>query len=110
MARVGLFFWGLMALVSGVWLMSDTLWVSPFAYFPFRKVFVQYSGILAVVMMAVALVLALRLRVLERWVGGLDKVYRLHKWLGIGSLVLATLHWWRSEERRVGKECRCRWG
>ncbi len=45
-------------------------------------------------MMAVALVLALRLRILERWVGGLDKVYRLHKWLGIGSLVLATLHWW----------------
>src|SRR5690554_7993764 len=45
-------------------------------------------------MMAAALVLALRLRVLERWVGGLDKVYRLHKWLGIGSLVLATLYWW----------------
>lgn len=94
MARVPLFFWGLTALVSVLWFVSDSLWVSPFAYFPFRSVFVQFSGILAVVMMAVALVLALRLRSLERWVGGLDKVYRLHKWLGIGSLVLATLHWW----------------
>ena len=94
MARVPLFFWGLTALVGVLWFVSDSLWVSPFAYFPFRSVFVQFSGILAVVMMAVALVLALRLRSLERWVGGLDKVYRLHKWLGIGSLVLATLHWW----------------
>lgn len=94
MSRIPLFFWGLVAVVSGVWFAADSFWVSPFAYFPFRSVFVQYSGILAVFMMAVALVLALRLRVLERWVGGLDKVYRLHKWLGIGSLVLATLHWW----------------
>ncbi|WP_022962858.1 ferredoxin reductase family protein [Halopseudomonas pelagia] len=94
MARISVFFWGWIALVSGVWLMSDSLWVSPFAYFPFRKVFVQYSGLLAVCMMAAALVLALRLRLLERWLGGLDKVYRLHKWLGIAALVLATLHWW----------------
>ena len=93
MARVPLFFWGLTALVSVLWFVSDSLWVSPFAYFPFRSVFVQFSGILAIVMMAVALVLALRLRSLERWVGGLDKVYRLHKWLGIGGLAFAIIHW-----------------
>lgn len=94
MTRILVFFWGLIGLVTGFWLLSDTLWVSTFAYFPFRHVFVQYSGLLAVFMMSAALVLALRLRTLERWLGGLDKVYRLHKWLGIGALVLATLHWW----------------
>ncbi|MDY6842085.1 MAG: ferric reductase-like transmembrane domain-containing protein [Pseudomonadota bacterium] len=94
MSRISLFFWGLVAFVSGAWLAADSLWVSPFDYFSFRAVFIQYSGILVVAMMAVALVLALRLRVLEPWLGGLDKVYRLHKWLGIAALVLATLHWW----------------
>src|SRR5690554_1081345 len=73
MSRIPLFFWGLVAVVSVVWFAADSLWVSPFAYFPFRSVFVQYSGILALVMMAVALLLALRLRALERWVGGLTR-------------------------------------
>ncbi|WP_228152785.1 hypothetical protein [Marinobacter guineae] len=73
MSRISLFFWGLIAFISGAWLAADSLWVGPFGYFSFRAVFVQYSGILAVVMMAVAvaLVLALRLRVLEPWLGGL---------------------------------------
>lgn len=37
--------------------------------------------------------LALRPAWPERWMGGLDKKYRLHKWLGIGVLVLAVVHW-----------------
>lgn len=94
MARISMSFWGVVGLVTGFWLMSDSLWISPFDYFSFRHVFVQYSGLLAIFMMSAALILALRLRTVERWLGGLDKAYRLHKWLGIGSLVLATLHWW----------------
>ena len=35
--------------------------------------------------------------------------YRLqHEWI-IGEHVKETTHQWRSEERRVGKECRSRW-
>ncbi len=30
---------------------------------------------------------------LEPRVGGLDKSYRLHKWLGIAALVMAIAHW-----------------
>ncbi len=30
---------------------------------------------------------------LERHLDGLDKMYRLHKWLGIGALVVGTVHW-----------------
>jgi len=29
----------------------------------------------------------------EPWSGGLDKMYRLHKWLGVSALVLAMGHW-----------------
>ncbi|MGM0583558.1 MAG: ferric reductase-like transmembrane domain-containing protein [Pseudomonadota bacterium] len=43
--------------------------------------------------MSLAVILSLRPRWPERWLGGLDKVYRLHKWLGIGGLVLAISHW-----------------
>lgn len=54
---------------------------------------VQLSGILAIGCMSLAMILALRPRWPERWLGGLDKMYRLHKWLGIGGLVLAIAHW-----------------
>lgn len=39
------------------------------------------------------MILSLRPRWLEPLLGGLDKTYRLHKWLGIGALGLAVFHW-----------------
>src|SRR3546814_11511077 len=39
------------------------------------------------------MVLALRPRCTEHWLGGLDKMYRIHKWLGIAALVTAIVHW-----------------
>jgi predicted ferric reductase len=53
----------------------------------------QLSGILAIGCMSVAVILALRPRWPESWLGGLDKMYRLHKWLGITALVVAIVHW-----------------
>ena len=49
------------------------------------------GGIIAVVAMSIAILLALRPRWPEQWLGGLDKMYRLHKWLGITAL--ATQLW-----------------
>ncbi|WP_375741610.1 ferric reductase-like transmembrane domain-containing protein [Pseudomonas boanensis] len=43
--------------------------------------------------MSIAVVLAARPRLIEPWLGGLDKMYRLHKWLGITALVFGTIHW-----------------
>ncbi|MBN9060435.1 MAG: ferric reductase-like transmembrane domain-containing protein, partial [Rhizobiales bacterium] len=57
----------------------------------------QLTGVVAIVFMSVAMLLALRPRALEGWFGGLDKMYRLHKWLGIGALVLSILHWMWSQ-------------
>ncbi|MBN9549638.1 MAG: ferric reductase-like transmembrane domain-containing protein, partial [Alphaproteobacteria bacterium] len=54
---------------------------------------IQYSGVIAMGVMSVAMILALRPRWPERWFGGLDKMYRLHKWLGITALVVAVVHW-----------------
>lgn len=41
------------------------------------------SGLLAIAMMSLAMVLATRPVWLEGAVGGMDRVYRLHKWSGI---------------------------
>lgn len=49
-------------------------------------------GAAAVVAMSEALILAARPTVLEPMLGGLDRMYRLHKWLGISALVLMILH------------------
>jgi len=43
--------------------------------------------------MSLAMILAIRPVRLEPWLGGLDKSYRLHKWLGITALAAGTVHW-----------------
>ena len=94
MKRVNSVFWLLLLLLSALWLAADTLVPDPFTYFSFRGVFVQYTGIVGIGMMSVAMLLATRPRWMELPLNGLDKMYRLHKWLGIGGLVLSIVHWW----------------
>ena len=94
MTPIRCFFIGLLLVMTVLWLLADTLLPEPFTYFSFRHVFIQYSGVLAMAVMSVAMVLALRPKWLEARLDGLDKMYRLHKWLGITALVTATLHWW----------------
>ncbi|MFM2486220.1 ferric reductase-like transmembrane domain-containing protein [Celerinatantimonas yamalensis] len=52
----------------------------------------QSSGVIALALMMLTVVLALRLDWFERRIG-LDKLYRLHKWVGIYAAVFALLHW-----------------
>ncbi|SEF83511.1 ferredoxin reductase family protein [Marinobacterium lutimaris] len=94
MKNVQRVFWLVLLGLSGVWLLADTLSPYPFTYFSFRTVFVQYTGVVGMGMMSLAMMLALRPKWVEPPLDGLDKMYRLHKWLGIGGLVFSTLHWW----------------
>ena len=93
MRHLKIAFWGTLATLSGLWLIADPLALRPAGFFPFRGSMVQFSGVLAMGCMSLAMILALRPRWPERWLGGLDKMYRLHKWLGIGGLVLGVAHW-----------------
>lgn len=86
-------FWGGVIALSILWLAADPGVFGATGIFGWRSFLVQYSGVLAIGCMSIAMVLALRPRWPERWFGGLDKMYRLHKWLGIGGLVLAISHW-----------------
>ena len=93
MKRITWVFWGFLALLTGLWFMADTLLPAQRGYFDFRTVWVQYTGVIAMGAMSLAMVLAVRPVWLESHLDGLDKMYRLHKWLGIGALVVGTVHW-----------------
>lgn len=62
-------------------------------FFAWRKLLLQYSGILAMAAMSISMLLAMRLTWIENRLNGLDKAYRLHKWLGVTALVFIVSHW-----------------
>lgn len=94
MKRIKIFYLAILLVLVGLWLAADTLVPTPFTYFSFRAAFIQFSGVLGIGAMSIAMMLALRPKWLEPRLNGLDKIYRLHKWLGISALVVSILHWW----------------
>lgn len=86
-------FWIFLAALTALWCVSEPRVFATANFLAFRSVMVQYTGILTIGCMSVAMMLALRPRWIEPWFGGLDKMYRLHKWLGIGALAVAATHW-----------------
>jgi len=93
MRRVKVVFWGVLVLIAILWLATDPSALQVSSFFSLRGSMVQLSGLLGMTCMSIAMILALRPRWPERWIGGLDKMYGLHKWLGIGGLVVAIIHW-----------------
>ncbi|HNQ76854.1 MAG TPA: ferric reductase-like transmembrane domain-containing protein, partial [Pseudothauera hydrothermalis] len=61
------------------------------------------SGLLSIGLMSLAMVLATRPVWLERPFGGMDRVYRAHKWAGILAGGFAALHWLVKESGGVIK-------
>ncbi|MFV0681407.1 ferric reductase-like transmembrane domain-containing protein [Ottowia sp.] len=97
MRPIKLALWLGLLLPAGLWLLSNSLWPEAWSYFALRAVAVQFTGVVLITAMSLAIVLALRPRWLERHLDGLDKMYRLHKWLGISALVVGVVHWWLAQ-------------
>lgn len=93
MNNIKIALWALLAGLTLLWALADSFLPSPLTYFSLRSVMVQYTGIIAMAAMSVAIILAVRPRRVEPLLGGLDKMYRLHKWLGITALVFGSVHW-----------------
>lgn len=51
------------------------------------------TGLYSIALMSLAMMLATRPVWLERPLGGMDRVYRLHKWSGILAVGFAAAHW-----------------
>jgi len=101
--------------VLGIWLLGITLaWmavapadlgVSPLVdaqgvalgWWQLRQHAMYLSGLWSISLMALVMLLALRLPLLDRVMGGMDQVYRLHKWTGIAAALTAIAHWGAKE-------------
>ena len=99
----------------GIWLLGITLaWmavapadlgVSPLVnaqgaalgWWQLRQHAIYLSGLWSIGLMALVMLLALRLPLFDRVLGGMDQVYRLHKWAGIAAALTAIVHWGAKE-------------
>lgn len=93
MKHIKLSFWGFLIVLTGLWLLADPLPRVPYQFYPMRLSLINYTGLIAIGVMSVAMMMAIRPVILEPYLGGLDKMYRLHKWLGITGLVFSIAHW-----------------
>ena len=84
---------GVLLAVLALWLATAPFGGLGLSVYALRAPTLQGTGMLAMAAMSVAMVLATRPVFFEPWLGGLDKMYRLHKWLGISALVFAVSHW-----------------
>lgn len=83
------------ALFSALWALDafmhpiaggDLLW-------QWRNYLLYYTGVVSFALMGFVMLLATRPVWAERWVGGMDQVYQLHKWAGIWAVLFAVSHW-----------------
>ncbi|MBV6271909.1 ferric reductase-like transmembrane domain-containing protein [Alcaligenaceae bacterium CGII-47] len=80
------FIWGWHALYSNALPPGDTLWL-------IRQEGLYLTGLLSISLMSLVMLLATRPAWLETPLGGMDRVYRLHKWAGILAIGFAAMHW-----------------
>lgn len=92
MTRLKIAFIGIFVFLSAMWLLSLSA-EAVAGFWPTRNTLVYYTGVLAIGFMSVAVILAARPVQIEGALGGLDKFYRLHKWLGIAATLLGVVHW-----------------
>lgn len=78
--------WALNLLVTGGGSGGSLPWV-------IRQEALYISGLLSIALMSLAMFLSTRPAWLERPLGGMDRIYRAHKWAGILAVGFAALHW-----------------
>lgn len=93
MKQIKFALWGFLFAMSGLWIIAEHV-PEQLHYFSIRGLANQYSGTIAMGSMSLCMLLAIRPKWLENPLKGLDKGYRLHKWLGITALVATLTHFW----------------
>jgi predicted ferric reductase len=79
--------------LAGLWLLSLDPGALSQGFWATRTTLVDGTGVMAFGLMSIGVILAARPVWFETPLGGLDKFYRLHKWLGIAALGFAIAHW-----------------
>jgi predicted ferric reductase len=78
--------WGMDVLATGGSSGGSLPWV-------IRQEALYLSGLLSIALMSLAMFLSTRPAWLETPLGGMDRVYRTHKWAGILAVSFAVVHW-----------------
>ncbi len=91
------FLWTIVVTFVLAWTWSWFMGATPLAVdvnaWSLRKEAIYLSGIVAFALMSVIMLLATRAPWLEKPLGGMDRVYQLHKWAGILAIMMAAGHW-----------------
>ncbi len=82
-----------MLVISGLWLMTPHAQSTIPEFWSIRKALIFETGIIATAAMSITLILAIRQFFSDSFLDGLDKRYRLHKWLGISAFTAMVAHW-----------------
>ena len=87
---------GLLALITAAWALSFTTLEIPANSAPLwiaRQQGLYLTGLLSIALMSLSMLLSTRPAWLEKPLGGLDRIYRLHKWSGILAVSFGAAHW-----------------
>ena len=86
-------FVAMMLVISGIWLATEHAQSTLIEFWSMRKSLIFETGIIATAAMSIAVLFAIRHFFSDSFLDGLDKRYRLHKWLGIVAVVASVAHW-----------------
>lgn len=87
---------GLVAIVISAWCLdiaSTTFSASSAPLWIARQEALYLSGLLSITLMSLSMLLSIRPVWLEKPLGGMDRIYRLHKWSGILAISFGAAHW-----------------
>ncbi|MDA0107220.1 ferric reductase-like transmembrane domain-containing protein [Vibrio sp. La 4.2.2] len=76
-----------------IWLQAEPSLVANETFMQWRSALIQITGIVSVLLLTLVMLLALRLPLIENFTRGLDKSYRLHKWVAIYAVIIGVIHW-----------------
>jgi len=93
MKKIKLSYFALLSVLILLWLLADKVFTARYGFQDFKLSIIYFTGTLAIGCMSVGMFLSIRPMSVEPFLGGLDKSYRLHKWLGVSALVFSVLHW-----------------
>ncbi|MFZ4537656.1 ferredoxin reductase family protein [Propionivibrio sp.] len=86
----------LLAIIAAAWgldLAATTFPPNSHILWIVRQEGMYLTGLLSIALMSLSMLLATRPAWLEKPLGGLDRIYRLHKWSGILAISFGASHW-----------------
>jgi predicted ferric reductase len=93
LVKLRIFFIASVVIILVLWLFSLEPGVFSRNFWLTRRTLVLGTGVMSLGLMSLGIILAVRPVWFETPLGGLDKFYRLHKWLGTSAFSFAVAHW-----------------